>query len=120
MVILRRSRLPSVREHVEEFVFGFQIAESVKEIDEVVVLIESVSSCTAENRVEDAAGFAAVGTAEEETVFATDGGRSQHAFGFIVVDDKSAIGTIHPQCCFMIQRILTRKVQGVFRQVFCL
>ena len=112
-MILRFSRCPAVGEHIEEFRFSGQVAESVEEIDEVFKLIESVPSCTAEDGVEYAAGFSAGGTSEEEPVLPADGGQSQHAFGFIVVDGQPAIGAIDSQGRFVIQRILHREVQVI-------
>ena len=91
LVILRFLRRPAVEEHIEEFGFGGQVAESVEKSDEVFKLIESVSSCTTEDRVEYATGFAASSTSEEKPVLATDGSQSQHAFGFVVVNSKSSI-----------------------------
>ena len=75
-----------------------------------------MSSCTAEDGIEDAAGFAAGGTSEEEPVLSAYRGQSQHAFGFVVVDGQPAIGAIDSQGRFVIQRILGCEKQRVFRQ----
>jgi hypothetical protein len=53
-----------------------QVGESVEEIDEVLVFVEFVSSCTTEDCIEDATGFSAGVTAEEQPILSSDGGKS--------------------------------------------